>query len=392
MLVSNLLKSCAILHMGKPISITKKSFSSKNIQIKPINSIKELQDPNKISLLLSFLSKLALDPDWIEYINLKDIQFEWLFLGEWKSSNPFFELHMRCMQRLIKTYHKVVSGYSKIETENLKCLVNAINFSFHETQKSQQVMLPFLIWPPSIHNHEYAYNDRGSYFIPFFGSHSFQIVIYLIVVETWMNILEEKIQKLIDSHDVSLLKGDITNLYEIITKVTQKCFDENNPWSKYQQFNDFYFFRYKVDNEYSDINRLYALARTLWSDELTYELKEYMKRIVMGFTSTVFIRIGKIIEIKEDNQTEICTKPIEFVMFGKNKDNLNTSMLSLSINKKPINEIQKFSTKMPKNWIVKKLAVEGKFDDDDDHGEKDDDDVMFQNDIITPCCQCFFFR
>ena len=375
--MSKILKSYGILHLGLPVSNTRKSFTDKNVQIKSPAFVKELQNPYKISSIYSFLSKISTDPDWTDYLNLKSIEFDWFFIGHWKSSNPFFELHMRCMLRLLQIFQKVMSGYSRLETEHLKSLVNAINFSFHETLKDDHVIFPILLWPPNIYeNFQNPYNGRGSYFIPVFGSHSFQVLIYLIVVETWMNILEDKIFSLTKEISTNCEK-DIISLYDNIVKVTTKCFDRNNPWSHYQEFNDYCFFRYSLDNEYSDLNRLYSLGRLYFLDDTNNQL--YVKKIITGFTSPIISCLQKLPIEFDENQRDICTKPIEFFMFGKSKETVDISMLSLSTKRKPIYEIMKFSTKMPKEWIQNRLAIEGKLEEDND----DQEDVIFEK---TSCC------
>ena len=391
MLFSKLLNSPSILYFGKPISRTTKSFSKKSIELKAASMLDDLRDPNKVSTLFSLLSQICKDPEWAEYFNLAELEFEWSFFGNWNSSNPFFELHMRCLQRLLHAYQKVISGYSSIDMVKIKALVNAINVSFLETQETH-VTLPFHVWPPCSYSNEYPYRDRGCYFIPFFGSHSIQIVLNLIAVETWMNLLEEKIYKLLDGKrgdsNEGCAKKYINDLFKGIVNVTRACFIINNPWSKYQQFKDFCFFRYDTKNRYSDINKLYALANTLYLDEIPVELTEYMKKVMSGFTPEVKAHVGKIIQATEDEEERpICNKPIEFLMFGKTKDKLSTSALSLSITRKPISGISKFSMRMPKSWMLDKLSVKGEFESED---ENDIDEEIFVEGRKM-CCGFFSF-
>ena len=220
-------------------------FTTTNLGIS-LGNLEEINDYNNVSCLCQLLCRVNEDPDWSEYFKLEDLGIKWSFNDEeYTTSNPFFELLMRCLRRLTGHLNDLcLLRRRTFHTEDVRQLVKSFNLCLG-MEKVRKVDAPFLLDPPLV-SHSLVWLTENTLM-----RNTFQMLICLMSTEYWMVSLEEKILAFLKKREENNIK-DIRLLFSALTGMVQKLCIFNDT-----HLHDFFDRRYAGDG--SDLSEMFGL-------------------------------------------------------------------------------------------------------------------------------------
>ena len=302
--MSLIFTDCAVLDLGLPQSDLSEhqGFSKASVCLSECNEydmlFKMLEDPAKHVALAQFLYKIVRHARWHEYFHLSKLHFSWCFdKTTYESSNPFFELFMRAIQVLFSSLNQ---HRTKLKQGELEQLAFSLNVAFRGItgRDSDVISVPALIWPVHVRSH--AAHMEDLLILPDFGCVLLQAFVTLLVIEQWMQMMENAILEMIDlavnkqplhsRHDnVKSMKSGIDDLVSELKKLTLPG-----------QMEKFIFYRLSDSNEKSDFNRLVMLVNILVAnpDENQEDIKNGLRQLLPCCTETVIYGLRQILPME----------------------------------------------------------------------------------------------
>ena len=276
-----------------------------------------LENEKDVDTLHCVLQKVAQYEKWQEYLDVDLTFFQWTFNDMvLYSCNPFFELFMRCTTKLFSLYNDLSNGIHKMSTEEMDILISQMNFALngmysfslntHETSYCPVVLYqPALFAPPHWREeHTNRTHKRGFEIAIGLSTNMIQLIIYLILAERWMLLLQENMWSIFQNrknnmHDeavddtmINHTQQIISYLYSLSRDILTDQFGVFDDHPKYQLYISK---RFDPSNNNSDISRLAALFRVLTCD-LTYIHhfeKKMLKSIASGYDQDVYQLLRK---------------------------------------------------------------------------------------------------
>ena len=186
-----------------------------------------LQRLEETNLLYSVLSCAMAKQSWQEYFYTDLMLFEWEFNGNIiNSCNPYFELLMRCVRKLVMIFNGLTQKKCFPETNEVDMLVAQINLAIKglvygtkEDVVCLSVFLPALFFPPLLrHQNASVFTKMGVEIAPGISVDTIQMILYMILSETWLLSLEDSTKKLMVYTNKDLYER-INHLAFLITKL-----------------------------------------------------------------------------------------------------------------------------------------------------------------------------
>jgi hypothetical protein len=276
-----------------------------------------LENEKDVDTLYCVLQKVAQHEKWQEYLDVDLTFFQWTFNDMvLYSCNPFFELFMRCTAKLFSLFNDLANGTHKMSTEEMDILISQINFALNgmysfslNTQETSncpvKLYQPALFAPPLWREeHTSRTHERGIEIAIGLSTNMIQIIIYLILAERWMNMLQDNMWNIFQNRKSSMNDEFINNmtinhtqqiisyLYSISREIltdTFGVFDDNQKYHLYISK------RFDPSNNNSDLSRLAVLFR-VWTCDLSYIHhleKKMIKSISSGYHQDVYQLLRK---------------------------------------------------------------------------------------------------
>lgn len=258
------------------------------------------------TVVLSSLLKNIIEKEcWQEYICVDTMFFEWAFDGNLiHSCNPFFELLMRCLRKLIISYNKLTERGCIPDMNQMDQLASDINLAIKGLAKGENnlcitVFQPSLYSPPILRpEHETMFTKRGVEVAPYVSVSAIQTIFYMISAETWMYFLENTTRQMVrypsQRKDLFQQSKQFSN---VIQKVYREVFS-NGSFSTNEEYKNFIKKRYDPGESFSDFCRIILLAKgfTLDIQEIIMD-KKMLKSVAHTYVDDIYSELRKIIKL-----------------------------------------------------------------------------------------------
>ena len=279
------------------------------------------------NLLYSVLSCVMEKECWQEYVYTNLMLFEWEFNGYIiNSCSPFYELLMRCMRKLIMIYNGLTQKKCLAETNELDILVTQMNLAFNGIADSIQdddtclsVFQPALFFPPYLRSeHGSCFKKRGAEIAPGISVHTLQMILYMILSETWFISLEESIRKMMLYRNTDLIdRVDhltflVTNLYKDVLKTPYGAFKNDTNYQTYIHS------RYDPYSVMSDLNRIHLLAKafTMEKKDIIFH-EQSLVSIAHTFVPDIYLQLRSIVKLNPKFFLKGIKKTVHITIFEK---------------------------------------------------------------------------
>lgn len=343
---TTLLRNPATLLLGLPVRTAKsKCFTKDNVHLVSETDSNlsmlymDMNDPGVVAVLQRVLQKTLPHADWLNYFRLEDLYFHWVMNNqEYGSSNPHFELFMRCLTLLLNAVNGTVSGKCIPAQEEVENIVEAMNTSLMglglielKIPASGPLHVPALFHPPFIREcHSHILTSEDISVLPDVSVHLLQCILHTLVTEIWIS----EIQTLVSSHlneSKSMRYSEVKEYYECLCKITKDVLlCKQNPLLEDIQYSKYINARLNPSNKTSDVNRLYAIANalTIQTNEINPKFLEYISQLSPGFASHLSCKLQKKMDITlSTGETENGRiKPKVFELYGHHHSQENWAM------------------------------------------------------------------
>lgn len=281
------------------------------------------------NLLYSLLSCAMSKRFWQEYFYTDLMLFEWEFNGNTiNSCNPYFELLMRCMRKLVIIFNSLSQKKCFPETNDLDILVAQINLAIKGLVHSEEeddicttVFQPALYFPPLLRSeHSSAFKKRGTEIAPGISTNTIQMLLYMILAETWLLSLEDSTKKLIVNRNQDLceridhLSFYLAKLYNDILKHPHGAVENDTAYGTYIHN------RYDTDSVMSDLSRIHLLSKafTLEKKDIVFH-EQTLVSISHSYSSDIFLRLRSVVKLHTKFFLRGMRKPVRIHVFVRGK-------------------------------------------------------------------------
>ena len=279
------------------------------------------------NLLYSILSCVIEKECWQEYVYTNLMLFEWEFNGHIISScSPFYELLMRCMRKLIMICNELTQKKCMAETNEMDILVTHMNLAFNGLVNGIQddyiclsVFQPALFFPPLLRSESVScFKTRGAEIAPGISVHTVQMILYIILSETWLTSLEESTRKMMLYRNTDLIERIdhltflVTKLYNDFLKKPYGAFLSDTDYQKYIHN------RYDPHSVMSDLNRIHLLAKafTLEKKDIIFHEKSLVS-IAHTFVPDIYLKLRSIVKLNPKFFLNGIKKTVHMRLFEK---------------------------------------------------------------------------
>lgn len=276
------------------------------------DNLERVEDTDTLYCLLENIKKYD---KWQEYIDVDMTFFQWRFNDHIiYSCNPFFELLMRCSLKLFIIFNKLTAGTNCPGTEDMDNLLCQMNFALdglqmsdHEEELCSKIYQPALFTPPNMRKeHHNRFKERGLEISEGISVHTLQFIIYLILAERWLSLLEEKIQLLFKQMKAEKVQRDtileeqtrqlVSLLFMLYTDVLRDplcLFADQDVYRVYLKQ------RFDPSNNQSDFSKLELLSRALSSEGKSNIMldKERLKSTAHVYVDNIYSLVRKLYKL-----------------------------------------------------------------------------------------------
>lgn len=300
---TSLLRDPTILSMGLPSRLKQsKGFTRDNIRLSADKHSEvdrlynDVNDPNEIPLLKRLLEMVIAHEDWLRYFDVESLSFRWT-MGKHRfdSSNPYLELCMRCLTRLLGLVNGTSSGKLVPTNKDIEVVLEAMNLSLMGLCLCQlgipadgPLQSPALICPPFLReSHSQTFQGTDTRILPGVTVVLVRCLTHTLIAETWMAKVRDSIENHLNRDGPFAGYAEVKDYYECIGRVTEEVLmDQRNPLRQDEQYVRYVESRLNPKNRDSDVNRLFALANVLALEkpEVTPGFMQYLVRLYPGFS------------------------------------------------------------------------------------------------------------
>lgn len=295
-----------------------------------------LQRTDDTTLLYAILSCLLEKETWQEYIYIDVMFFEWEFDGNViQSCNPFLELLMRCVRKLVMTFNAVTEKRCLPDTTEMDDLVAGINLAFEGLENNDKgdldlclsVFQPALFFPPHLRaEHASRFEKRGVEVTPGISVNAIQTMIYMVLAETWMCSLEDTTKKMIQ---VPSERGDLFQRASRLSLFIQKIYKDvlhvsSGAFSGKDEYMTYIRNRYDPEQMFSDFCRIHLLAKAFCLERKEIILdKNMLKSVAHSYVDEIYVKLREIIKLNSfiwNNKKKNISTCIKMFHTGESKE------------------------------------------------------------------------
>ena len=264
-----------------------------------------LMNVEETVVLSSLLNYIVDKESWQEYVDVDTMIFEWAFDGNLiHSCNPFFELLMRCLRKLV-TSHNKVSGTGCVpdvcDMDKLACDINLAikGLTKNEDNICLTVFQPALFIPPVLRlAHDTVFEKRGIEVAPGVSVNAIQTIFYMISAETWMYFLEKTIRQMIR---YPTQRKDLFEQSKEFCGVILKVYKDvlsDGLFAPIENYKAFIKKRYDPHESFSDFCRMVLLSKGFTSNiqDIIME-KKMLKSVAHTYVDDIYAELRKIIKL-----------------------------------------------------------------------------------------------